>query len=164
MARKSRFTENDDDDTDPEQDNGSSSEKPKSKTAPGWKSLFHFATRKHLPTVVVGSIFALLAGCVTTALAIFLGDVFNAFTAFGSGDIDYRELRTEILTGCLGLIGLGAAGWFLNGAYYAAFIMFGEFQALNVRRNVFVELLSRDVEWFEAQEEGSGAMLSGIQA
>ncbi|KAJ5980367.1 hypothetical protein N7481_007665 [Penicillium waksmanii] len=162
MALKLHSIEHDDDT--PDQKTGRSGDKSKSKVTPGWKSLFHFTTRKNLPSVVVGSIFALLAGCATTALAIFLGDVFNAFTAFGSGDIDYDGLHGKILTGCLGMIGLGAAGWFLNGAYYAAFIIFGELQASNVRRDVFVELLTRDMEWFEAQEEGSGALLSGIQA
>lgn len=162
MAHNSRFIEHDD--NTPEQETGNSGKKPKLDTTPGWKSLFYFTTRKHLPSVVFGSIFALLAGCATTALAIFLGDVFNAFTAFGFGDIEYDALRGKILAGCFGMIGLGAAGWFLNGAYYAAFIIFGELQALNIRRDVFIELLSQDVEWFEAQEEGSGALLSGIQA
>lgn len=168
MARKSQFIEHNDSTS--EQDIGdggdstNSGTKSSSKGKPSWRSLFYFTTRKHLSSLILGSAFALLAGCATTALAIFLGDVFNAFTAFGAGDINSDGLQSKILTGCLGMIGLGSAGWFLNGAYYAAFIAFGEFQASTVRRNVFIELLSRDVEWFEAQQEGSGALLSGIQA
>ena len=164
MARKSHFIEHDADDFKQGAENKSNKSKPKKQTKPGWKSLFYFSNRRHIPIIIAGSVFALLAGCVTTALAIFLGDVFNAFTAFGDGDIEYDGLHSKILSGALGMIALGAAGRFLNGVYYAAFMIFGEFQASTVQREIFIELLSRDVEWFEAQEEGSGALLSRIQA
>lgn len=131
---------------------------------PSWKSLFGFTTRKHLPTLAVGATFALLAGCVTPALAIFLGNVFDLFTSFGAGQMLDDELCSHIVMNCLGMIGLGAVGWFLNGSYFAIFIAFGEMQASSIRREAFVELLKRDIEWFEAQREGSGAFLSGIQA
>jgi ATP-binding cassette subfamily B (MDR/TAP) protein 1 len=132
--------------------------------APGWKSLFSFTTRKHLPTLIIGAILALLAGCVTPTLAIFLGNVFDAFTSFGAGQIAVDRLRSKIVTSCFGMLGLGAAGWFLNSAYFAVFVAFGELQASNIRSKVFAELIQRDVEWFEDQQEGSGAFLSGVQA
>lgn len=129
-----------------------------------WKSLFNFTSRKHLPILITGSLFALCAGCVTPVLAVLLGNVFEAFTTFGAGQSDAGTLRSTIATNCLGMVGLGAAGWFLNGAYFMIFVAFGEFQASSIRGKVFVELLRRDIEWFEAQREGSGAFLSGIQA
>ncbi|KAJ5960194.1 ABC transporter integral membrane type 1 [Penicillium vulpinum] len=131
---------------------------------PGWRSLFGFTTRRHLPTLIFGSIFALLASCVTPALAIFLGNVFDSFTSFGADKTDAKGLHHQIITNCFGMIGLGVAGWFLNGTYYALFIAFGEMQASVIRSQVFLELLKRDIEWFEAKSEGSGALLSGIQA
>ncbi|KAJ6187515.1 hypothetical protein N7519_002423 [Penicillium mononematosum] len=131
---------------------------------PGWKSLFGFTTRRHLPTLIFGFIFALVASCVTPALAVFLGNVFDSFTSFGADQIDAKGLHGQVITSCLGMIGLGVAGWFLNGAYYALFVAFGEMQASVIRSQVFLELLNRDVEWFEAKSEGSGALLSGIQA
>ncbi|KAJ5804789.1 uncharacterized protein N7518_001092 [Penicillium psychrosexuale] len=131
---------------------------------PGWKSLFGFTTRRHLPTLIFGSIFAVVASCVTPALAIFLGNVFDSFTSFGAGQTDAEELHGKVITNCFGMIALGIAGWFLNGAYYALFVAFGEMQASIIRSQVFQELLKRDVEWFEAKSEGSGALLSGIQA
>jgi ATP-binding cassette subfamily B (MDR/TAP) protein 1 len=131
---------------------------------PSWKSLFGFTTRRHLPTLILGSIFALVASCVTPVLAIFLGNVFDSFTSFGAGQIDTGGLREKIVRNCVGMIGLGAAGWFLNGVYFALFVAFGEMHASGIRSQVFLELLKRDVEWFEARGEGSGALLSGIQA
>ncbi|KAJ5778100.1 hypothetical protein N7520_001346 [Penicillium odoratum] len=129
-----------------------------------WKSLSSFTSRKHLPILITGSIFALFAGCVTPILAVLLGNVFDAFTSFGAGQSDADTLRSKIAANCLGMVGLGAAGWFLNGAYFMIFVAFGEFQAASIRGKVFTELLKRDIEWFEAQREGSGAFLSGIQA
>ncbi|KAJ5095972.1 ABC transporter integral membrane type 1 [Penicillium alfredii] len=131
---------------------------------PSWKSLFGFTAREHLPTLIIGSFSALFAGCVTPVLAVFLGGVFDSFTSYGAGQLDADGLRGNIVTNCLGMIGLGVAGWFLNGAYFALFVAFGELQAFGVRSTVFVELLKRDVQWFEAQKEGSGAFLSSVQA
>jgi ATP-binding cassette subfamily B (MDR/TAP) protein 1 len=133
-------------------------------TNPSWMSLFGFTTRRHLPTLVVGSVFALVASGVTPALAIFLGNVFDSFTSFGAGLTDSQGLQDQIIKNCFGMVGLGAAGWFLNGAYYALFVAFGEMQASSIRSEVFIELLKRDIEWFEAQSEGSGAFLSSVQA
>lgn len=130
---------------------------------PGWKSLFGFTTRRHLPTLIFGCIFALGASLVTPTLAIFLGNVFDSFTSFGADHTDSKGLHSQVITNCFGMIGLGVAGWFLNGAYYALFVAFGEMQASVIRSQVFLELLNRDVEWFEAKSEGSGALLSGIQ-
>ncbi|KAJ5173009.1 hypothetical protein N7492_005602 [Penicillium capsulatum] len=131
---------------------------------PSWGSLFGFTLRAHLPTLIPGAVFALLAGCVTPALAILLGNLFDAFTNFGAGRITGDELRTRVESNCLGVFGLGAAGWLLNGAYFAAFVVFGALQACFIRKRLFAELLKRDVEWFEAQDEGVGAFLSGVQA
>lgn len=131
---------------------------------PSWKSLFDFTTQQHLPALVTGTLFALLAGCVTPVLAIILGNVFDAFTAFGGGETDVDHLRDKVTINCISMVGLGAAGWFLNSAYFAIFVAFGELQASSIRNSVFAELLKRDVAWFEAQKEGSGAFLSGIQA
>ncbi|KAJ5811972.1 hypothetical protein N7474_008273 [Penicillium riverlandense] len=131
---------------------------------PSWKSLFGFTSKRHLPTLVAGSCFALVASCITPAFAIFLGNIFDSFTSFGAGQSSAQRLQDSIVSNCFGMVGLGVAGWFLNGAYYALFVAFGELQASSIRDNVFIELLKRDVEWFEAQQEGSGAFLSGIQA
>lgn len=129
-----------------------------------WKSLFSFTTSKHLPVLITGSIFALLAGCITPVLAVLLGNIFNTFTSFGAGQLNADTLRSKIITNCLGMVGLGGAGLVLNGAYFMVFVAFGEFQASAIRRRVFNALLKRDIEWFEAHKEGSGAFLSSVQA
>lgn len=135
-----------------------------SKIRPSWKGLFGFTTRTHIPTLVFGALTALLAGCVTPALAIFLGNLFNTFTTYGAGQIDAQLLRSNVASNCLRVVVVGVAGWLLNGAYFTAFVGFGELQAFTVRNQIFSGLLYRDVEWFEARREGSGAFLSSVQA
>lgn len=140
------------------------SEEDAPKLMPTWRSLFGLTPRAHLLILVPGAVLALLAGCATPALAIFLGNLFDAFTNFGAEKITGNELRAKVVSSCLGMFGLGLAGWLLNGAYFAAFVVFGEMQACSARKKLFTKLLKRDVEWFEARDEGTGAFLSGVQA
>ena len=145
-------------------DNPETPEKIWSRIRPTWKGLFGFTTRAHIPTLVFGVLTALLAGCVTPALAIFLGNLFDTFTTYGAGQIDSQLLHSKVASNCLRVVAVGVAGWLLNGAYFTAFVGFGELQAFTARSKIFSELLYRDVEWFEARREGSGAFLSSVQA
>ncbi|KAJ6161456.1 ABC transporter integral membrane type 1 [Penicillium chermesinum] len=129
-----------------------------------WKSLATFTASQHVPVLALGTLFALLAGCVTPVLAVLLGNMFDAFTSFGAGHSNANSLRSTMITNCLGMVGLAGAGLVLNGAYFMVFVAFGEIQASVIRDKVFEELLKRDVEWFEAHKEGMGAFLSGIQS
>ncbi|KAF7714426.1 Uncharacterized protein PECH_001368 [Penicillium ucsense] len=137
---------------------------PATKPSPSWKNLLCFTDRRHMLPLLTGAVLALLAGLVTPALAIFLGNVFDIFTSYGAGQITFEDLHSKIVASCFGMLGLGAAGWVLSSAYFAVFIAFGELQASNIRKRLFAELIKRDVGWYEAQSEGSGALFSGIQA
>ncbi|KAJ5681901.1 ABC transporter integral membrane type 1 [Penicillium maclennaniae] len=105
-----------------------------------------------------------LSGLCDTTSRYITGKYFRRIHSIWRGGTGADYLRDTVTTNCIGVLGLAAAGWFLNSAYYATFVAFGELQASSIRTSVFVELLKRDVAWFESQEEGSGALLSGIQA
>ncbi|RHZ60109.1 ABC transporter ATP-binding protein [Aspergillus thermomutatus] len=127
-------------------------------------SLFGFTTKKHVPTLSLATVFALLASSVTPIFAILLGDIFNSFTSFGSGDISGDDLLRKVARHGIALSGLGIASWVLNGAYFSLFIVFGELQVSNARTRLFEELLGRDQEWFETQKDGTKAFFSYLQA
>ncbi|KAJ5748757.1 uncharacterized protein N7511_010453 [Penicillium nucicola] len=129
-----------------------------------WISLFGFTARRHLSFLIAAVAVALVASCVTPALAFFFGDLFDAFTSFGAGNIEVDLFRELIVQGIIPTVGLGAIAWFLNGGYYALFFAFGQLQSSVSRSRVFLTLLKKDVEWFEAKSEGSGAFLSRVQA
>lgn len=130
----------------------------------GWLSLFRFTTRKHIPILVPGVILAIAASLTAPALAILLGNVFDSFTIFGAGQTSTQSLVQKVTTGCIGLAGLGAASWALNASYYTLFVLFGELQAASARTRLFEQLLKRNLEWFESQQDGTGAFLSSLQA
>ncbi|OJJ40957.1 hypothetical protein ASPWEDRAFT_100010 [Aspergillus wentii DTO 134E9] len=127
-------------------------------------SLFNFTTKKHIPTLVSGLVFSLAASLSTLVFAILLGKIFNSFMVFGAGEISSQDLIKGITTDCIGLAGLGAAGWVLNAGYFTLFVAFGELQVANARGRVFERLLKRDLQWFQTQQDGTGAFLSSLQA
>lgn len=131
---------------------------------PTWLCLFRFTAKKHLPVLVLGVLLALAAGLSTTALAVLFGKIFNSFTLFGAGTITAELLVNKVTSTCVGLACLGAVNWVLNTGYFTLFILFGELQAASARGRLFEELLKRNLEWFETQQDGTGAFLSSLQA
>ena len=142
----------------------------RSKTTPertsksGWLSLFKFTTKKHVPILVSGVLLALAASLTTPALAVLLGNIFDSFTIYGAGGTTGHELVEKITNGCIGLACLGAVSWALNASYFTLFVLFGELQASSARGTLFEQLLKRNLEWFETQQDGTGAFLSSLQA
>lgn len=130
----------------------------------GWTILFSFTDKKQVLTLILGTIFALLAGLVMPVFAFILGDLFNSFMLCGANIISSQTLLEQVVTGCVKLAFLGLASWALNGCYFLFFIVFGEQQAASVRKSVFQSLLEKDIEWFERLEDGTAAFLSCVQA
>lgn len=129
-----------------------------------WRSLFEFTKKKHVPTLILGIFLTLAASLVPSVLAVLFGRIFNAYTDFGAGDISGQKLVENVTSGCVGLVSVGAASWVLNGAYFSLFVLFGELQTASARETLFGELLKRNLEWFEMQQDGTGAFLSSLQA
>jgi ATP-binding cassette subfamily B (MDR/TAP) protein 1 len=104
-----------------------------------------------------------MTGMVIPAFAILLGMLFDTFTNFGSTTISSLQLTEETAKDCKALLGLGIGSLILNGMYLALWVIFGELQAKNIRSRLFSELLDRDLEWFDMQRGGIGALISRLQ-
>ncbi|KAL4887973.1 P-loop containing nucleoside triphosphate hydrolase protein [Aspergillus ambiguus] len=126
-------------------------------------TLFNFTQKKHIPTLAFAILFAFIASLATPALALILGDIFNAFTLFGGGAISSQELSRTTSKFCIALAGVGAAGWFFHGFYFITFVIFGELQVATARCELFNGLLEKDQEWFETLQSGSKTFSSSIQ-
>lgn len=128
-----------------------------------WRHLFVFTKRDH----AVPLISALAASAITagfkTILAIILGKVFDLIAGFGNGTLDGRDALSGISRWSLILLGLGMGYWLANSAFLALWIIFGELQAASVRRDIFENLVSRDMAWFDSQSEGISSLLVRIQ-
>ena len=139
-------------------------ERDDSRHSAGWMSLFNFTSRRHLPTLFLGMILALAAGLAMPILAIILGRIFNDLTSYTSGEKSSDRLLSDIVHHSIQLLVVGVVNWVLSSVYYSLFTAFGQLQAANARGRLFSKLLKRDVEWFQTQQEGIGAFLSGLQA
>ena len=131
---------------------------------PRWAALSNFAVKKHFPLLGLALLTTVAASIVIPVFAIFLGQIFDAFTLLGGSEISSQDLIQKTTKGCIELVTLGVIGWFLNGIYFTLFVALGELQVAEARRELFQGLLRRDQEWFETQEVGAKALLSTLQS
>lgn len=132
-------------------------------STPPWKSLFNFTVRRHIPALVLALIFTVISGIIVPILAILFGKIFGEFTDFGGGQISGRTLTNNVSTYVIGVVCLGGATFLSNGLYCMAWMTFGAFQAMEVRNRLFENLLHKDVEWYETNTSGIGALLPRLQ-
>ncbi|EGE85851.1 ABC a-pheromone efflux pump AtrD [Blastomyces dermatitidis ATCC 18188] len=129
-----------------------------------WTSLFHFTSRKHVLFLSLGSLFTIGAGVLVPLLALPLGRIFGAFSRFGEGSLTSTELIYAISAQCVYFLALGIIIWLLQTGHFSFWIAFGELQAKNARERSFVELLKKDISWFEMRQDGVSALLARLQA
>lgn len=127
-------------------------------------SLFSFTRRKHILTLIEGLMTTIVAAMIQPVSSIFLGNLFDTLTTFGAGHISGAELLSRTSENCLILLSLGAINWALSSLYFTFWLIFGEIQAKSARDTLFMELLKKNIAWFEDQPEGIGALLVQIQA
>jgi len=58
---------------------------------------------------------------------------------------------------------LGGAAWLIEGAFLSSWMVFGELQAKSVREQMFVEMLDKEMEWYDLRQDGIGSLLIRIQ-
>ncbi|KAL1796802.1 hypothetical protein ACET3X_005342 [Alternaria dauci] len=129
----------------------------------GWKALFSFTTRKHVPVLVGGIFMASLAALTMPVFAILYGLVSGQYTSYGKGDIDSNQFIGNIAQLCIILAGIGTLNWIANSLYFTFLLVFGELQARSARDRVFDSLLKKDMAWFDMRESGVAAFLPAVQ-
>ncbi|KAH7166285.1 P-loop containing nucleoside triphosphate hydrolase protein, partial [Dactylonectria macrodidyma] len=128
-----------------------------------WRYLFVFTKRDHAAPLIGALAASAITAGFKTILAIILGKVFDIIAGFGNGTLDGRKALFDISRWSLILLGLGVGYWLANSAFLALWIIFGELQAASVRRDIFENLISRDMAWFDSQSEGISSLLVRIQ-
>jgi ATP-binding cassette subfamily B (MDR/TAP) protein 1 len=124
------------------------------------RSIFAFTKASHLPVFIPGLLLSAAAGLLQPAMAIFFGKFFNAFTSYASGDIDESTFVDRTSGSIYALLGIGASTLLLKGGVFIFWLNFGELQAQCIRKVLFESLLSRDIDWFDAQTTGMAALLA----
>lgn len=129
----------------------------------GWKALFGFTTRKHLPILSCGMLSACVAAASLPVFAIIYGLIFRDYTDYGAGKVGSNALRSSVTRYCLILTGIASLNWMANSFYFFFFLTFGELQARNARNRIFDALIRKDMSWYDTRETGIAAFLPAIQ-
>lgn len=129
----------------------------------GWRALFGFTTRQHLPILCCGLLGALIAAASIPVFAIIYGLIFRDYADFGAGNIDGSQLRSNVSRFCLILTGVAALNSIANSFYFFFFLTFGEIQARSARNKIFDALIRKDIAWYDTRQTGIAAFLPGIQ-
>lgn len=126
--------------------------------------LFRFTRKKHLFILIPAIILATISGVITPLITIVTGSYLNTFSEFASNVIDGDDLVHATLHLIYVLLVVAAATWLTKGAFFSSWTIYGELQAKAVREELFSALLTRDLDWFEAQKLETGALLSRLQS
>ncbi|KAI1407160.1 P-loop containing nucleoside triphosphate hydrolase protein [Hypoxylon sp. FL1857] len=133
------------------------------KQTPSLKHLFTFTTWQHCGPLVAGLVASSLSGALRTSLAILIGKIFEVISEFGSEQLNGPDTLSQVSSWCIILTLIGGAGWLVNFAFMFSWIVFSELQARNIRQQMFRALLRKDMEWFDAQEDGVASLLVRMQ-
>lgn len=128
-----------------------------------WRHLFVFTERRHAAILGFAVIAAVLVAATKTLYAIFLGKIIDLVSPLGAGTISGTRAMEGVRMWCLVLTGLGVAIWAFNSALMALWVIFGELAAKSAREGLFSNLLSKEMAWFDRQEEGVSSALSSMQ-
>ena len=128
-----------------------------------WRSLFAFARRAHTGPLLVALVLSIISGAIMPTLAIFLGWIFDSFTAYGAGTLDGDDLSRKVSTNAIYLVVLGGASWLLNGTYFTFWLVFGELQAKGARDKLFASMLEKEMAWYDMRKAGINAMIPRTQ-
>lgn len=129
----------------------------------GWISLFNFTEKQHMFAFIAAIFFAILSGLVIPAMAIIMGKTFGSFAAFGADEINSDQLILQVTSQILVLATLGTGSWFMNGAFFTSWLVFGELQAKAAREKLFEGLVDKDMEWFDMRKSGVASLISRVQ-
>ncbi|KAF2438765.1 P-loop containing nucleoside triphosphate hydrolase protein [Karstenula rhodostoma CBS 690.94] len=129
----------------------------------GWKALFSFTTRKHLPVLAFAVFASTLAALTLPALAVLYGLLFREFGSVAKGDKSDSQFLNQVSTYCIYVTAIGGVSWLGNSLDFAAFVTFGELQARSARGRIFGVLLKKDMAWYDTRDTGMAAFLPAMQ-
>ncbi|KAL6712575.1 ATP-dependent permease [Coniothyrium glycines] len=130
----------------------------------GWKALFSFTTKKHVPVICGAVLAATIAALTMPVFAVLYGLIFREYTSYGAGLISSEELIDNVSRCCVMLTGVAALNWISNSIYFSLFLAFGELQARSARDKVFDSLMKKDMAWYDTHETGVLALLPAVQS
>ncbi|KAF2691916.1 hypothetical protein K458DRAFT_438228 [Lentithecium fluviatile CBS 122367] len=111
----------------------------------GWKALFSFTTRKHIPGLFTACAAGAIAALTLPAMAIVFGVIFRQFADFGAGKLSAADFLSKISKYCTYLTAMAGLSW-----------------ARSARDRIFNALLTKNMAWYDTRQTGIATILPGI--
>lgn len=132
-------------------------------TAAPWRALFFFTTRANVPMLVLGILFALVAGVASPAQNFVIGKVFDGFTSYAGGTLSAAQFIEQETKYVLYLVAIAGGSWLFHFLFFTTWLVFGELQGKSARDRLFHGLLEKNIEWYDMRKHGIGALLPRLQ-
>ncbi|KAL5117684.1 ATP-dependent permease [Pleosporales sp. CAS-2024a] len=129
----------------------------------GWKALFNFTTKRHIPVLSGALLSAIIAAASLPIFAVIYGLIFREYTDYGAGKLSSSALLHSVTKYCLILTGIASMNWIANSFYFFFFLTFGELQAQSARNKIFDALIRKNTTWYDTRDTGIAAILPAIQ-
>ena len=121
--------------------------------APSIRLLFSLIPRRHFLSLLFPAILtSMISGGIAPFMTIVVGQAFNGFaqfTASPQSSADKSTLLHQIGLSCLELIALAVGSIALGSLTSCLWIWVGEINAMNVRKTVYHNVVSKDMVWFD---------------
>ncbi|KAG5960994.1 hypothetical protein E4U56_004077 [Claviceps arundinis] len=119
-----------------------------------WTSLFAFTKKTHVGILLAALAAAACVAFLRTILSVLLGRIFGVISQLGDESRSGQSATAEISKYCIILVGLGFGNWVANSSFLTFWMIFGELQVIEVRKEVTSCLLSKNIEWFGHLKDG----------
>lgn len=132
-------------------------------TRSSFKHLFSFTRWNHAGSLIAALIASAAFAAIKSVYSVILGKIFDVVSDFGAGRRSGSETLDDMAHWGLILLGLGISNWLASTVFLSLWVIFGELQANAVRQDIFASLLSREISWFDALDQGISSLLVRIQ-
>ncbi|VUC20075.1 unnamed protein product [Clonostachys rosea] len=132
-------------------------------TKPSWRMLFEFTRWSHAAPLATALLASAAVAGFKASLSVILGRIFEIIAEFGAGSRSSESSMAGITRWALILVGLGVGNSIAHSVFLTFWIIFGELQAQSARHRMFNCLVSKEMAWFDVQEEGISSLLIRMQ-
>ncbi|KAL4480238.1 hypothetical protein ABPG74_020754 [Tetrahymena malaccensis] len=113
----------------------------------GFFKLFRFATKLDYTLMAVGTVAAALNGVAQPLLAQFIGNTSNQFSSDEDSSLIIENARNQ----CIYMVIIGIGSFFCGWIQMACWMISGERQAIECRKQYFKAIIRQDIGWFDMQ-------------
>ncbi|KAM0035170.1 putative Type 1 protein exporter [Helianthus debilis subsp. tardiflorus] len=123
---------------------------------PTWRQLIQMNQPEWKPALA-GCIGALLGGLIQPSLAFAQGAMLSMFFLK-----DHDELRSQTRTLCYAFVSIAVSAFVISVIQHYYFGIMGENLTKRVRETIFKKIITFEIEWFEQENNSTGALCSRL--